>query len=419
MIYDAAVIGAGTAGLAAALRMAEGGLKVIVYAKGVGSTHLTGGTIDVLGYTPHLVEHPETELPSFVDAHPDHPYARLSVATINDALGWFRGRMTTYDYTGNLAANLMLPTAAGAPKPSALVPETMAAGDLRGGGRFVIVGFTQLKDFYPAYLADNLSRFEAAPGLPVNARSVTQRAPIAQADVTPLSFARHFEDAEFRKAVIAGLEREVGGSDAVGFPAVLGLGEARTVCQELQDGLGLPVFEVPTLPPSVPGMRMFNALKRALSKAGGTVVMGGPALGADATGERVEALVTAAAARTRSYRARHFVLATGGFASGGIVMDSTGAVKESVLGLPVAGVPPTGEERFSPGYWASHPMARAGVAVDDALRPVDADGDVLYANVRIAGAAIAGAEPWREKSGEGITLATGYAAASSILESDA
>jgi anaerobic glycerol-3-phosphate dehydrogenase len=39
--------------------------------------------------------------------------------------------------------------------------------------------------------------------------------------------------------------------------------------------------------------------------------------------------------------------------------------------------------------------------------------------VRIAGAAIAGAEPWREKSGEGITLATGYAAASSILESDA
>ena len=47
--YDAVVIGAGTAGLVAGARLAEGGARVCVLAKGVGSTHLAPGTIDVLG----------------------------------------------------------------------------------------------------------------------------------------------------------------------------------------------------------------------------------------------------------------------------------------------------------------------------------------------------------------------------------
>ena len=48
--YDVLVIGAGLAGLSAAARLAEGGAKVMLIAKGVGATHLGPGTIDVLGY---------------------------------------------------------------------------------------------------------------------------------------------------------------------------------------------------------------------------------------------------------------------------------------------------------------------------------------------------------------------------------
>src|SRR6202008_3430697 len=48
--YDAVVIGAGTAGLVAGARLAEGGARVCVLAKGIGSTHLAPATIDVLGY---------------------------------------------------------------------------------------------------------------------------------------------------------------------------------------------------------------------------------------------------------------------------------------------------------------------------------------------------------------------------------
>src|SRR5256714_1378211 len=60
--FDAVVIGAGTAGLTAGARLAEGGARVCVLAKGIGSTHLAPGTVDVLGYTPERVEQPEQAL---------------------------------------------------------------------------------------------------------------------------------------------------------------------------------------------------------------------------------------------------------------------------------------------------------------------------------------------------------------------
>jgi glycerol-3-phosphate dehydrogenase subunit B len=55
------------------------------------------------------------------------------------------------------------------------------------------------------------------------------------------------------------------------------------------------------------------------------------------------------------------------------------------------------------------------VAVDSGLRPVDAAGERLFDNVLVAGATLAGAEPWREKSGDGLSLSTGYRAAELVL----
>ena len=60
-------------------------------------------------------------------------------------------------------------------------------------------------------------------------------------------------------------------------------------------------------------------------------------------------------------------------------------------------------------------MSRAGIAVDDELRPVDAAGARVLDNVLVAGATLAGATPWKEKSGDGISLATGHRAAELVL----
>ena len=133
--YDALVIGAGLAGLSAATRLAEGGARVMLIAKGVGATHLAPGTIDVLGYDGggSRVERPGEALAALDDRH---PLKRLGPAAVGRALDWFTSRfdggpLGAYGYRGSLDENVLLPTTVGAAKPSALVPATMAAGDLR------------------------------------------------------------------------------------------------------------------------------------------------------------------------------------------------------------------------------------------------------------------------------------------------
>ena len=414
MRFDCVVVGAGLAGMTAGVRLAEGGRRTVVLSKGIGSLYLGGATIDVLGYSPELVESPAAALPRFTEAHPEHPYARLAPGAIEKALAWLKSHLTLIGYAGGLDENLLLPTAVGAAKPSAVVPRSMASGDLRRGGNFLLVGFRTLKEFYPAYAADNLTRARFAA---VDASSVELRAsPRAEPETGALAFARGFDDPEFRKSVVAELEGRVESGSAVGFPAVLGLREAPTVWAEIQDALGAPVFEVATLPPSVPGIRVFGALKDALRRAGGRLITNAEAVGCETAAGRVSALVVDTGDRKSSYAAHHFVLATGGVSAGGIVMDSRWRFAEPVFGLPVAAAPPPDRVRFLPEYFGDHPAAGVGVATDDSLRPIDDDGNRVYDNLYVAGATLAGAQPWREKSGNGLSLATGWAAATAVLQ---
>src|SRR5581483_7990766 len=172
MRSDAVVVGAGLSGLVAALRLAEAGLKTTVVAQGVGSTHLSPASIDVLGYAPDLVESPARALPAFLAEHPEHPYARISLELIEQSVAWLRERAEGLGYTGSLRENLLVPTAAGVPAPTAVVPASMAAGDLRSGGRFAFVGLRAMKSFHPAYLAENLVQAKLPSGAAVEARAV-------------------------------------------------------------------------------------------------------------------------------------------------------------------------------------------------------------------------------------------------------
>jgi glycerol-3-phosphate dehydrogenase subunit B len=190
---------------------------------------------------------------------------------------------------------------------------------------------------------------------------------------------------------------------------VLGLSDPHGAWADLQRRLGRGVFEIPTLPPSVPGMRAFEALRAALRGAGGRLVLGSEVLGAERDGERVRSVIANAAGHDVRYHANWFVLATGGFASGAIALGSDWVTRETVLGLPLRGAPAPGEPRFAAEYLAEQPMARVGVAVDGSLRAEGAE------NVLVAGAALPGAVPWREGSGEGIALASGYRAAEVAL----
>ncbi len=406
--YDAVVIGAGTAGLVAGARLAEGGARVCVLAKGIGSTHLAPGTIDVLGYAPDRVASPSGAIEEFVSRHADHPYAVLGAEAVGEAVRWFQARveggpLAGYRYLGDLDRNYLLPTAVGALRPSALVPETMAAGDAVALERVCVVGSRTLRDFHPALCAANLSR------LGIQARSVEAEVEADRADQNALGLARRFDDPSWRAAFAGRLALKLQADERVGLPAVLGIRDPHGTWSELEHRLGRPVFEIPTLPPSVPGMRLYEILRVALRSAGGRLVLGAEVVSCERHGSRVASVTTRAAGHDAHYAAPWFVLAAGGFNSGAIELDSRWATHDRVFDLPLRGLPAPGEPRFVGDYLAEQPIARVGVAVDGELRAEGAD------NVLVAGAALPGAVPWREGSGEGIAIASGSHAAELVL----
>jgi glycerol-3-phosphate dehydrogenase subunit B len=409
MTNDVLVIGAGLAGLTAAWQASQRGLGVRLIAKGWGATHWHAGCVDVLGYWPvesdTAVTNPSTAVSDLLAANPQHPYALVGLAQLETALESLKQLCADagYPLTGSLGKNWRLPTAVGAARPTCLAPATMIAGDLDDDAPMLLVGFKQLPDFYAHVAADNL----AQQGTP--ARHVTLDLPALAGRnfTTAVHLARFMQQADFRAAVVQAVKPYLGEAARVGFPAVLGLEEATAVHQDLQAQLGRPVFEIPGLPPSVAGMRLHRILKAAIEKNGGRVYDGMEAIGFESEGGRVTAVYTETSGRPRQHRYDQVVLATGGILGGGIVTNHAGEVCEVVFKLPLH----TPENRLA---WfrrdfldkQGHPIYRSGVNVNEKFQPTN--GRVIYQNLYAAGNTLASFDPIRERSFDGVALATGY-----------
>jgi glycerol-3-phosphate dehydrogenase subunit B len=207
------------------------------------------------------------------------------------------------------------------------------------------------------------------------------------------------------------LKPKLGQAARIGFPAVLGVEDALRVKRDLEERLGCPVFEIPILPPSIPGMRWHRILVTAIERARGQVFNGMEAVAADAEGQRMTRLWTEAAARRKPHQAERFVLATGGILGGGIVADYEGQIREVVCDLPVW-APAERSRWFRRDFLdaSGHPIYRAGVEVNGAYRPLDGEGQVVYQNLMVIGTGLAHCDALRERAFEGVALVTGYQA---------
>jgi glycerol-3-phosphate dehydrogenase subunit B len=403
---DILVIGAGPAGLLAAWVARQRGAKVKVLASGIGTTHVSPGWIGVLHD-----QAPGASLESWIAAHPDHPYALAGLDALRGGLAGLREvcAQAGLSYVGALDANFRLPTALGAVAEAAVVPESFAAGDLSQPGAMLIAGPADWRDFYPKLCADNLAR----QGFPVQA--VTFDLPemhTSKFDATPVGLARLFDRADVRERVAAQLKPKLNGATRAGFPAVLGLECLAKAWRDLSDRLGVPVFEIPTLPPSVPGMRLFSAFKAALTLAGVQILLDMTAVRGVVEGGRATGVVVPNVVRDQIYPADMVILATGGLYGGGITTDYTGAMRETVFDLPLY-IPGETGDWFEPQFLGEreHPIHHAGVRVNALMQPVDESGRAVLEDVRVAGRLLASYNPLAEGSTEGVWLATAFRAA--------
>ncbi len=414
---DAVVVGAGLAGLVAALRLARGGASVTLVSAGVGGLQLSQGTLDVLGYAPDRVLRPFQALDAFGAARPEHPYATLGAAAVRAGADFVADAVGPALLAPPSDANLQLPTAVGAIRPTAAAQPSMAAADLArpGDHRFVVVGLRRLKDFQPALIAGNLARTPAPGGGSIAARPdwVDVEARPGEHDTSGLTYARRLDDPDFRQGFARAVAAVAADGETVLLPALLGLDDP-SAHADLERLIGHPVAEIPLPPPGVPGMRLYRALSKAVRDAGVQVVSGSWVVDKVVEGDRLAALVVGETGRRVEFRARNFVFAPGGFESGALAVDSYGAITETALGLPLTAAHSAG--LIHGDFWGSdQALFGVGVRVDPAMRVLDAAGAPVYANLHAAGGILAGASRWREKSGEGIAAASALVAADHIL----
>lgn len=404
------VIGAGLAGLTAALRLARAGARVTLATKGPGGLQLSQGTIDILGYSPERVLRPLDALAQLPD---DHPYDSIGADGVAEAVIWLGQQLGPELLMGDASENFHLPTAVGALRPTALAQPSMTAGNAADGRSYAVVGVRQVKDFPADLIAGNLARTTAPDGTKLTAHSAWINLPArpGEADPTSLTYARAMDDEAFAEKFAREVGKAAGPADVVALPAVLGI-RRLGVWRQVADILGRPVCEIPLPPPSVPGLRLYEALLAMVRAAGVRFIQGSHITGFTAKAGRIDTVTLDAAGGPRQLAADAFVYAPGGFESGALEVDSHGTIAEPVFGLPLTAT--DAHALITDKYWGPHPLFEVGVRVDGAGRPVDAAKGPAHENLYVAGGIIAGAERWRDKSGDGVAVATAIRAADHI-----
>ena len=428
---DVLVIGAGLAGLAATWSLSSAGFKVRCISKGWGSLYWSSGCVDVLSHDMNDFntggQPLRRTLEKFTQVYPLHPYAVGGLDRLEQALLSFQTLCSQWSYplqacskTDVLAENWLLPTALGTLRQTCLAPETMIAGDCREinpGKLFLLVGFPEYPDFNPEFAAANLVQQK------IPAQAIWLQMPVLaeRRFTTGRSLAQLFASQEFRQIIAASIKDRIGELAEkfkeihIGFPAVFGYQPCLEIWEDLQSLLGCPVFEIPGLPPSLPGIRLHQILLNAIHKSGGQVFDGMLAVSADLDSKQIQAVFSESAARLQKHSAHEYILATGGILGGGFFLDPPGPIGR-LLPREVIFDAPMNLDRQDPIISRSdllrqtfldpqgHDIFRAGLKVKADMRPVDTGDSLFLTNLTAVGTAISGADPIREHSLEGIAL---------------
>jgi glycerol-3-phosphate dehydrogenase subunit B len=402
MHFDLIVIGMGLSGLMAARTAAEMGKRTLIVGKGMGTLCLLSNTIDLLENFPNETTSVKGGLFGWIKDHPNHPYSKVGLEGIEETIASFLSLFPgPYSFQSKGNGNFLIPTGAGTLRPTYLVPNTMVGGTTLKGRDTLIVGFKGFKDFYASYVADQLG----CRGVNLSLSEPSCR------EITATALARLMEKESFRETVGREIKKSLAGEPKVGLPAVLGVREPCKVKKSLEEIIGAEVFEIPILPPSIPGMRIFNRFKERLVQQGVSFLLGHPVSQVFLKGKRCERVEVANPPLFNSYSADRYILATGRFISRGLVADRE-RISEPIFSLPVA-QPTSREDWFGESFFddLTHPVHEAGILTDSSFRPTDQNGNLMLDNVWVAGTILANHHCIDEKSREGIEIATGYMAA--------
>lgn len=418
-VFDVMVIGSGIAGMAASLFAVNRKLST-VQAGSAGGTLFTSGLIDLMGVYPtsekKVWDNPWQAIEAVRAGSPGHPYSRIGNEDIDRSFDEMLSFLNTsgMKFRCDKSRNLKVITSMGTVKYTYCVPESMwycvEAFDRKAP--CLIVDFIGLKEFSARQIAATLKG--EWPGL--RPLRVLFPGTGGRNDVYAGHLAQALELSSAREELARLIKPEIGDARYVGMPAILGIKRTPEILAHLNRLLGVPVFEIPMIPASVPGFRMKEIFDSTLPKKGLLRLIDKRVDSVTRSEDGTFLLNIGDPGQMQLIRARGVILATGRFMGKGLISDRKG-IHEPLFNIPISQPPDRISWHHSQFLHPSgHPINSAGVEVDDSFRPVGTGGELLHDHLFAAGSILAHQDWMRMKCGSGIAIATAYVAVNAFIK---
>jgi len=415
---ELAVIGSGMAGSASALFASNRGISTVQ----VGLTSeiiFASGLIDLMGVHPisegKTWENPWEAINALVKDIPNHPFARMNKDNINKALEEFIAFLNdaglSYSRHKNRNAKIIMPV--GTVKHTCFVPQTMWNGVLALEKKCpcLIIDIRGLRGFSARQITETLKA--SWPALRYANISFPNTDHLEEVYTEPV--AGSLSLSENRKALAKIVKPHVKDAHMVGFPAIFGIRDSVQIYRDLQETIDVPIFEIPTMPPSITGLRLKETFESKLSKKGVRLLVQKKVLKVHRN--KFGFVLDIGGPDTEyTLKAKGIILASGRFLGRGLRADRK-QIRESIFDLPVFQV---GERK----KWHSQNFLdpegnlinMAGLEIDNMFRPLDIAGKPAFKTLFAAGSILAHQDWMRMKCGSGLAIASAYAAVNSFKE---